>query len=237
MVRVSFTSAVSFAPAFALAFTLAVCSCAEAYHERYPNECRRAKSFFEEYGNGFEQAGRDAGLSAAFLFAIVAPELSQVAYVSNKMETLALKMLYVHGGAQADFSIGPFQMKPSFIERMETRAAAESDLKERFADCLFVDLDSPASRAERIDRINTVEWSLRYLTLFCALTDRSFGALSFASEEEKLCFYATAYNCGFHKSEQQIRATASQALYPHFAQKKFKYRDVARWFYCNFSII
>jgi len=215
----------------AFIFITATCGCGETYLERYPKECKAAQRFFEEYKTEFEQAGREAGVSAAFLFAIVAPELSQAAYVKNKVETYLVKQAYVSGGSHVDFSIGAFQMKPSFIERMEACVVADDSLKKYFSDCLFEDPDSEQSRTERIDRMNMVEWQMRYLTMFCLLIDKRFDNLSFANEEEKLRFYASAYNCGFHKTEQHIKTTEKKALFPRFASKKFRYTDVALWFY------
>jgi hypothetical protein len=205
-----------------------------SYQERYPEACEKANHFFEKHKSEFEQASEDVGLSAEFLFAIVAPEISQVSYWSNVAETYVLKVMYVHGGSvSADFSIGAFQMKPSFIEKMEVCVAEDNDLKVIFSDCLITDSDLQPAREDRLNRMSKVEWQIKYLTLFCAVVNKRFGAIAFADEEEKLRFYASAYNCGFHKSEQQIRAIEKKALFPHYVRQKFIYSDVALWFYKN----
>ena len=207
---------------------------AQSYSELYPKECSQAKQFFAEHKNEFEQAGKNAGLSAEFLFAIVAPELSQFAYLSNKVETYSLKVMYVQGGkAYADFSIGFFQMKPSFIEQMENSVAADEDLKAKFSDYLFAEPNSRQARVSRIDRLNTTEWQLKYLTLFCVLVNKRFASVSFADEEEKLRFYASAYNAGVHRMENDIKQIGEKSLFPHFSRQKFRYADVALWFYKN----
>ncbi|MDR2407550.1 MAG: hypothetical protein LBE13_05510 [Bacteroidales bacterium] len=84
---------------------------------------------------------------------------------------------------------------------------------------------------ERIERLNTVEWQIKYLVLFCEMVNVRFGNLAFVSEEEKLRFYASAYNCGFYKLEEEIKATAQKALFPHFSTQKFRYADISLLFY------
>jgi hypothetical protein len=205
---------------------------AQFYSELYPKECEAAKQFFAEHKKEFEQAGKNTGLSVEFLFAVVAPEVTQFSHLSNKLETYSLKVMYVQGGtAYANFSIGYFQMKPSFIERLEEYAAADTILKTKYAACLFVNPSERASRVARIDRLNTVEWQITYLTLFCEVLQKQFGNVLFTTAEEQLRFYASAYNCGFHKTEQQIKETEQKALFPHFSRKKFKYSNIAVWFY------
>jgi len=215
--------AVCFLPAFCFA---------QSYSALYPKECEATKQFFTEHKQEFETAGKNADLSAEFLFAIVAPEFSQFSYLSNKLETYSLKVMYVQGGtAYSNFSIGFFQMKPSFIENLENYVSADTALKNRYQQFLFENPDKRESRVERIDRLGSLEWQMKYLTLFCALVNKRFGNISFNSEEEKLRFYASAYNSGFHKTEQKIRDTEQKALFPHFSRKKFKYSDIAVWFY------
>jgi hypothetical protein len=202
------------------------------YCSLYPEDCSKAQTFYSEHQSLFETAAQKTGLPARFLFAIVAPEFTQYSYLSNKIETYSLKVFYVQRGkAYSDFSIGCFQMKPSCIEQMEAYASADSLLKAKYSFCLFARPDERASRVERINRLNTVAWQIDYLALFCEIMQRQFAHLAFQTQEEKLRFYASAYNCGFHKSEQQIKETALKALFPHFSKQKFKYADISVWFY------
>ena len=220
-----------------LALLLAVVAVAgkgQEYAKLYPAECRKAKEFYVQHKNLFEAAAQSTGLSAQMLFAIVAPELTQHKHLSNKLENYSLKVYYVQRGkAYADFSTGVFQMKPSFVEQLEEYAAADTELKVKYAACLFANPDERAARVARIDRLSTVEWQITYLSLFCEVLQKRFGNLSFTTVEEQLRFYASAYNCGFQKSEQQIRQTEQKALFPHFSLQKFRYLDIAVWFYRN----
>ena len=205
---------------------------AEGYCKEYEKECQKAKAFFAEHESKLEAAAQTCNLPARFLFAIVAPEITQFGYLSNKVETYSLKVFYVQNGkAYSDFSIGIFQMKPSFIEAMENYISADTSLKKEYKKFLFEKPDERQARVERINKLGSMEWQMEYLALFCAVVNHKFADINFANEEEKLRFYASAYNSGFHKSEQQIKETAQKALFPHFSRQKYKYSDIAVWFY------
>ena len=171
-------------------------------------------------------------MSAEFLFAIVAPEITQFSYLSDKIETYSLKVFYVQNGKDySNFSIGVFQMKPSFIEDLENYISANITLKNKYKKFLFENPNERQARVERVERLGSTEWQIEYLALFCAVVSHKFINMNFTDEEEKLRFYANAYNSGFHKTEQQIIEISKKALFPHFSRQKFKYSDIVIWFY------
>jgi hypothetical protein len=200
--------------------------------ERYERDCLFATTFYEAHKQDFEQAAARTGLSAPLLFAIVAPELTQYSSLGNRVETYSLKVFYVQRGrSYADFSIGLFQMKPSFVECLEDSLLSRKHLHAAFENCLLPDPDSRTARAERVRRLGQLEWQLTYLALFCELVRERFPAQSSLPDDERLIFYSAAYNAGFHKSETAILQTAKQALFPHFSREKYRYSDVALCFY------
>lgn len=202
------------------------------YVERYPKECSKALDFYETNKIMFEEAGEELGLSGKFLFAIVAPEFTQFSHLSNFIESNSLKVFYVQGGrAYSDFSIGYFQMKPSFIERMEDSLRCNNGLMSLSPIFLIEDSQSRQARVTRVKRLEKWEWQLRYLTLFCILLEDRFSSKNFSNEEEKLQFYASAYNSGFHRTEQEIERVGQIALFPHFSTPKYRYTDIALWFF------
>ncbi|MDR1644691.1 MAG: hypothetical protein LBS05_02535 [Tannerellaceae bacterium] len=203
-----------------------------AYAALYAQECIEAEAFYTEHRGLFEAAAWQTGCTPRFLFAIVAPELTQFHHLHNRLETYMLKVLYVQNGASyADFSIGYFQIKPSFVEQLEAYASADTFLKARYASCLFARPQERASRVERIDRLCSVEWQVTYLALFCEVVGRKF-AIAFPTDEEKIRFYASAFNVGFRKPAHQIKAV-HKASFPHFSTLKFNYADISVWFYNN----
>ncbi len=207
-----------------------------AYHERYDAECQLALSFWVSHEAEFKAIGSKAGVSARFLFALVAPEISQFGYLSDRAQTYILKVMYVQRGkAYADFSIGRFQMKPSFIERLEQCLRAESTLCTLFPEVLFTAESERAKRAERIKRLESMEWQLVYLALFCRVVQQRFEHIVFADETEKLQFYANAYNVGFHLNASRLQQTQG-AYFPHLSRQKYRYADISLWFYQNIQL-
>lgn len=207
-----------------------------AYHERYDAECQLALSFWVSHEAEFKAIGSKAGVSARFLFALVAPEISQFGYLSDRAQTYILKVMYVQRGkAYADFSIGRFQMKPSFIERLEQCLRTESTLCTLFPEVLFTAESEWAERAERIKRLESMEWQLVYLALFCRVVQQRFEHIVFADETEKLQFYANAYNVGFHLNASRLQQTQG-AYFPHLSRQKYRYADISLWFYQNIQL-
>jgi hypothetical protein len=216
---------------FLIFFTVAIKSQGEAYCNEYYKDCQKAKEFFSEHESQFEAAAKTSGLSSKFLFSIVAPEISQYSYLSNKVETYSLKVFYVQkGSTYANFSIGIFQMQPSFIESMENYIIADKCLKVKFAKFLFEKPNKRQTRVERIKRLNDVEWQIDYLALFCVIINHKFADTTFTTEENKLHFYANAYNSGFHRTEEALKSVKG-SYFPHFSKQKYKYSDIAVWFY------
>ena len=203
----------------------------EAYCKDYHKDCEKAKEFFIDHKSLFENAAQTCGLSVEFLFAVVAPEFTQYSYLSNKLETYSLKVFYVQNGtAYSNFSIGLFQMKPSFIESLENYITADTILKKEYKKFLFEKPDERQARVERIERLSAVEWQMKYLALFCIIVNHKFANTTFVNEEEKLRFYANAYNSGFHRTEEALKSVKG-AYFPHFSRQKFKYSDITMWFY------
>ena len=78
------------------------------------------------------------------------------------MEQAALQGLYVTGGKErANFSIGLFQMKPSFVEQVEA-AWMKSPLRHEYR--LYFDLkDHREQRRRRLERMQDEQWQCVYL--------------------------------------------------------------------------
>lgn len=162
------------------------------------------------------------GFGQAFARAIVAPELLRFSQLRNKLEGIALQVMYIHFGKDyADFSIGPFQVKPSFAERVE------KDLGNRYRH-LF-----PGGREGRVNRLKSTGGQFLYLEAFLMLMERKYGARKWPSEKEKLRFYATAYNCGYWFTESYIRKMMGRSHYKtnELSTASYNYADIALEYY------
>jgi hypothetical protein len=180
------------------------------------------------------QLAGGSAFSPAFLFGIVAPEITRYSSGIDFVESRALKVLYVQGGtAYANFSVGHFQMKPSFVERLEDSLRCRPWLHARFGHCLIDGLAPRAARVERLDRLSRLDAQMDYLLLFCTLVEERFRDRRHPTAGARLRFFASAYNTGFHKDAAAIDATAAVALFPRFSPVKFRYVDIATWFWCQ----
>jgi hypothetical protein len=207
-------------------------SISQTYCENYFSECSYAKEFYRTHIVEFENSAKKTNESARFLFSIVAPELTQYSWLKDKIESVALKVLYVQKGkGYADFSIGYFQMKPSFIESLEAQIKSYKDTLKRFQEILIPEHDPMQARITRIKRLETLDWQIKYLEVFVKIVEMKFKFRSFRSTEDKVAFYASAYNVGFLKSEEVISKISEKQLFPFFAKQKFKYKDVSLFFY------
>lgn len=211
------------------AFAFPAALTAQEYCERYPKECRYALDF---YGNSLfrDTVGERSDFDPGFLFAIVAPEMTQYRHLRDIVEQTALFGLYTHNGKDyADFSVGIFQMKPSFLEELEEEVRADPVLRERFPECVFSGEDSTDERRRRIKRLQSPEWQTVYLMLFAEVVEKRFGGDK--DERDLIGLYATAYNSGFRKPADELKRMEGRELFPRYSPKKYNYAAVSLWFY------
>lgn len=200
------------------------------YILEYPDESRFALNFYGKYAHQFEHAAAGTGLSSSFLFGIIAPELSQYNSLVDAGETYALQVLYVQKGkAYSNFSIGYFQMKPSFAEFIEEQVKRDSILTLFYPDFAFGG-NNRQSRVERVRRLSDLNWQLKYLQMFCILVGKKYSDMKFNSELDKFKFYASVYNIGF-RSLADIQRICKLKLFPRTGHLKFHYEEVATRFY------
>ena len=89
------------------------------YAEIFGSNWQKALTFIEENNLWIKSALRKYDISYSEAVAVVFPELVRYSALRDKMETAMLKTLYKNlGDDYADFSIGVFQVKPSFAEKM-----------------------------------------------------------------------------------------------------------------------
>ncbi len=167
-------------------------------------------------------------IDSKFALAIVFPELIRFSTIQNFIEVEALFTLYVQYGAlYANFSIGNFQMKPTFAELVEKDA--KRLLNNKTANSIDIS-HTQSSRLERVKRLKSIDWQVIYLVWFVEIMDKKYRHLHFNSITEKLVFYATAYNCGYSHSENYIRAKINiKSFYTALlnASVKYNYAEIS----------
>ena len=174
---------------------------------------------------------------ARIALAVVFPEIIRYSYLQDRIQVRTLKVLYVqYGRKYANFSVGHFQMKPSYIEQLEADWNNLSSDEEKAAAGIpaFDRGDTGEVRKNRILRLDDLRWQADYLRVFMAVMPKRYGHISFGGAEDRLRFYATAYNAGFAAGEEKLRR-AMQKRHFHlelFSPKRtYNYADVAVFFF------
>lgn len=174
-------------------------------------------------------------VSADLAVAVIFPEQIRYSALQNVMETAAVKALYVQGGTSlANFSIGRFQMKPSFAEEVE-REWMLTDWRHHYG--IYFDLsESVEARRARIRRLDDVQWQCIYLSLFVKLLHRRCPQLAGLNEVEQVRFCATAYNVSFKGSYEDIQGRSRKAFFhtdfiATSSTAYYVYSDIAVYYY------
>ena len=199
------------------------------YCEHYEANCNAVGDFVQEYDFKIRQAAKNAKADPIFFIAIVAPEIANYSAIQNEVEYRMMEVFYVNWGEKyANFSIGHFQMKPIFARQIENEVASKSFLSAFRSKFEYKGKDETAIRKERVERLNSVDWQLAYLTIYYLLVEQRFKALSFTSLSDRLSFYAAAYNCGYTHSVSHIKEWMGVAWFPNYGKPPaFKYANVA----------
>jgi hypothetical protein len=184
----------------------------------FGEDYQKAMTFCNTHKVEIEEKANQHGLPADELTAIVFPELIRYSTFKNFFETKALEYVYVQqGSAVVDFSIGYFQMKPSFAEALENALIKEEHLKKQFERLLIpISYTASQQREIRLKRLKELSWQLDYLCCFYVITKHKFEkTLASLNSQRQLEFLATAYNTGFHKSSTSIEKAMNRPSYPY----------------------
>lgn len=202
----------------------------------FGSKATRAAAVLQQQEANFALCAPLCSVSPRFMQAVVFPEVMRYNTLKDGIETESLRTLYVQFGEDyANFSIGLFQMKPSFAETVETKA------KQLLTDSVYQELQlsyavtNPETiRQQRVERLQDKEYQLVYLTAFIAICNHLYQHCTFTNETEKLQWYATVYNAGFDKTDAFIAQKIKEGhfyLQQGMPGKKFRYAAVAAWFF------
>ncbi len=167
-------------------------------------------------------------------YSVVFPALTRYSSIKDIMETGAMRTLYVQSGRKySRYSVGRFQMKPYFAEMVE-RNLVRYKIKSQ----TFNMSNTPKARSERAKRIDTPEWQVRYLIFYIKIMDKRFSHLKWKNPQDKVRFYATAFNVGFNKNERAIKYLMNKKSIIRKSKdfrSKLRDGDIAAWFFENDS--
>ena len=186
--------------------------------------------------------------------AVIFPELVRYNFWQDMAEVSAVENGYITGGTEGcDYSIGRFQMKPSFVEDLEKRWM-RSGLAEQYG-LTFDTADTEAARKARFDRLDSEEGQCTYLAVYLRMLYLDYGSrdregnvvqdgLDTLPREEQVRLTATAYNHGTlwrspgTGSLDRIRAVASEQKFPlpnlfRTRMRYYSYGDLAARYYAQ----
>lgn len=187
-----------------------------------------------------------AGVDSVFAISMVFPELIRYSAIRDQVEIQSLKVLYVQFGENySDFSVGPFQMKPSFAENIEKDfelLSSHNDLND-FKDLYHIKTadfktrpgeDPVEARKARIHRLTDRDWQVKYLLMFIKIMEKTAPPEYLKDLPDKLKYFATAYNCGYWKNPETILSEMTKKRF-HTSlfetPDKYNYSDISWYFY------
>ncbi|MEA2042063.1 MAG: hypothetical protein U9N85_05875 [Bacteroidota bacterium] len=177
---------------------------------------------------------QDNDIPAEILLPVVFPERIRYSIIKDYFETEMLKTVYVrYGSAYADFSVGDFQLKASFAEKIEQFVIASEELSEKYSLLIIASSGDKDRRKIRVKRLQNTAYQLYYISAFYDIVNRRFD-LSKKAVNEKIRFIASAYNHGFTDSQSEIEKYAGKKFFPYgskYPGKQYAYSDVAADFY------
>jgi len=220
---------------FIFAFLLKPCSAQPLdYSEIFGSDWQKALAFIEENNSWIKPSLDKYNIPYREAVAVIFPELVRYSAIRDKMEITLLKTLYRNlGDDYADFSVGIFQVKPSFAENIrsivpETMGKkAKTLFKKRssykydhdYRAAIIVDLENPRNE-------------INYIIAFFTICRDRFNTDQM-DEESRIKFLATAYNTGFWKSREEIMKMEEKKFFNTklFKTENYSYADVALFWY------
>jgi hypothetical protein len=223
-----------------------------------PLQGQQNVSYPKEFGNAYDAAKtflldnqwmlheiESKNLCPALCLSIVFPEIIRYNIIIDAIQISALKMLYKQFGSDyADFSIGRFQMKPSFAVQLEM-----DWLKMKKPPFLmqFDTSDTPLARHKRLERLESVKGQLDYLCMFVSICSSKFSRelkkmSPNSSMDSKVRFLATAYNYGYQSASSSIIQNMNiKQFHTDIVANPFttyySYADISANFYKSYSQI
>jgi len=208
------------------------------YRQEFGSDYTWAVQWMKLHSATIDKYAKQYNIPAKELKAIVFPELIRYNTIYDAIEINSLKYLYVSEGKEyADFSVGYFQMKPSFAEMVEQDANV-------YLDAGFLQsggwgqfkniTDDESSRKERVARITSTEQQVVYLCAFYKICEKKFSGYIFTSVNDKLKFFATCYNAGYRRSYENLLAAQSKKYF-HTGQLlvsvNYNYADISNYYF------
>ncbi len=202
-----------------------------------------ADSLMVRYRESIASASERMAVDPLIVESIVYPEVMRYSALCDEIETSLVNGMYVKFGvSQGDFSIGIFQMKPSFVEKLERRWNLADSLPAQ-AQLYFNTMNrNEIVRQNRVKKMSSIEGQCIYAAVFVSLMEYYFfsGWQGICLPDQRVRLIATAYNRGVEwpsKNPTSAPPTTLEQLKSWSQQKTFHTDMMATPFteYLNYS--
>jgi hypothetical protein len=209
------------------------------YSEIFGDDWKKALLFESENRSWMEPVLEKNHISYPLAIAVIFPELVRYSALRDKMEVALLKALYINiGDNYANFSVGQFQMKPSFA--MMVREQSRSVLSRRSEISFKQEAEYDDAREYRksiVEDLEDIKSQFNYLVTFIKICDKNFRT-NRMDEITRLKFIATAYNFGIDKNSASIESMADKKFFNTklFKTENYCYADVSMYWYTQYNL-
>ncbi len=204
------------------------------YQEIFGDDWSKAAAYERENRSWIEPLLEKNNVSYPLAIAVVFPELVRYSALRDKMEITLLKALYINlGEYYANFSIGQFQMKPSFAAIIRDEAPG---MMSRRSDITFKEPDDFSDiqnyRKSIITDMEDPKIQLTYLIAFFRICEKKFKT-NRMNETDRIRFLATAYNYGIDKNADQIKSMIDKRFFTTklIRGETYSYSDISLYWY------
>lgn len=206
------------------------------YKAIFGKDWDKAQSFVTDNESWMKKLSEDYDISYPVAISVVFPELIRYSALRDKIEITLLKSLYTYKGEDyADFSIGQFQMKPSFAETVHKnlhllRGRLRNQLKEKTRK-----EDIIKYRAGIVKDLEEPESQFLYLAAFLKICEAKYN-MKDMEEDQRIMFLSTAYNYSFLKGFEEINEMTDKKFFHTtlVGTETYSYADISWSWYSNY---
>jgi len=206
------------------------------YRNVFSDDYSNAIDFMEQNSELFLEFSNANNTDAEVIIAVLFPEAIRYSIISDYLETKSLELAYVYGGL-ADFSIGFFQMKPSFVENLESSIKQYPKQLAKYDSLLISDKITLADiRKTRVERLQTINYQVAYANCFYDVVRILYPHVFKNDKTFQIKFISTAFNHGFLSGEKEILDYTTKAFFPLGGKNntsRYNYSDISVFFYKN----
>ncbi|HLN20962.1 MAG TPA: hypothetical protein VK213_07720 [Bacteroidales bacterium] len=206
------------------------------YREVFGEYWTKAGEYERENRYWMEEMADENQVPYETVIAIIFPELVRYSALRDRMETTLLKALYINLGEEyANFSIGRFQVKPSFAEKIRDDANELLDRKSEISFMQKEDFNDISNyRKSIVTDLEDPRTEFRYVIAFIRICEKKYKTERM-TEPEKVKFLSTAYNYGIEGDAEEIMRMSESRYFTTSLLKseRYCYADVSLFWFRN----